>query len=112
MYISLYASTFNTKFNIQTQKGTWTTQIRTLLFRIFTECNILERHRLPERGFRFSTGFIYRVFSPVFFKICLFPFNFADFLLLRAGRESSHSCYEDLISRFLTWKHPAGRVLG
>lgn len=42
MYISLYASTFNTKFNIQTQKGTWTTQTH-----IFTECNTLD-HRLPE----------------------------------------------------------------
>lgn len=71
MYISLYASTFNTKFNIQTQKGTWTTQTRTLLFRIFTECNILEHHRLPERGFRFSTGFIYQL---IFFSF-FFLFN-------------------------------------
>lgn len=47
MYISLYASTFNTKFNIQTQKGTWTTQTHTLLFRIFTECNFVD-HRLCE----------------------------------------------------------------
>lgn len=47
MYISLYASTFNTKFNIQTQKGTWTTQTHTLLFRIFTECNFVD-HKLCE----------------------------------------------------------------
>lgn len=32
MSISLYAATFNTKFNIQTQKATWTTQNPALCF--------------------------------------------------------------------------------
>lgn len=41
MYIS-HASTFNTKFNIQTEKATWTTQKRTLLLRFSAECNILD----------------------------------------------------------------------
>lgn len=69
MYISLYASTFNTKFNIQTQKGTWTTQTHTLLFRIFTECNILD-HRLSEPPVNvdfLSPGFISQLFSLLFF---------------------------------------------
>lgn len=42
MYISQYASTFNTKFNIQIEKATRTTLSNTLLLRVSTECNILD----------------------------------------------------------------------
>lgn len=65
MYISLYASTFNTKFNIQTLKGTWIR--RPTLFRVFTECNTLEQ--LVNVDFVSFSGFIYHLFYFYFFYI-------------------------------------------
>lgn len=67
MYISVHASTFNTKFNIQIQKATWTTQTHTLLPALSLNVTSLDHLR----GFLcFSPGF----YSPtlVFFLILIF----------------------------------------
>lgn len=109
MYISEYASTFNSKFNIQTQKGTRIRR-RAFAFPLFP-------WMLELQPWIFAwPGFIPQLFFMFYFLFFLHSSEFIFLIFfwsfLSVEEDWSCCCYEGFSSSFLTWKHPAGRVLG